>query len=402
MKRLLLWSFFAGSTVAADLIMEEYTRAWALSGTRETWPQAIEELKRIVEKHPRFDRAFDTLASVYSRSGRVMEGEAYFRALVSQGPRSPWAHLALARIYGQQGRDQEVVSELNRCLVMDTEAFACLPYLAGYLRVVLKRFPTPQDVRTHTPAVVAASQYRCLFWGVSYLGQRRMNELQESIDKCRETASKSDNQHFRRYVHVDYRMVQGMHESQLSRRLESTLGQLAQAESTGDLQGKLDALHHLYAIHLALGETERVHQTLENLWKSAHHSGSRVAEAQARVVHAYYAQHRGDFDEAIRLHLEAVQLQEVHEPGMGHLHSLMEAGKLMQETGDLAGARSTFERLVDRSKSYSGSSWMGHPGECRERARTDSWNCGIHVTGADPRRRDRPTKRFVLVRDRSL
>ena len=71
-------ALLAGGLQGTDSVMEAYSRAWALNGQTITRGQAIEQFKAIIERNPRFWRAYETLAHAYVVAGEVDQGEAYF------------------------------------------------------------------------------------------------------------------------------------------------------------------------------------------------------------------------------------------------------------------------------------------------------------------------------------
>jgi len=290
----------AGGLRGADPVMEAYSRAWALSGQTTTRGQAIEQLQAIIERNPRFWRAYQTLVHAYVVAGQAGQGEAYFRKLITQDQTNAYLNFGLGTLLYEVRRYREAVEELALCVHKDPRAFACYVTLPDAMKMLLKRPASLEELRARVPHL-SDEPVACIGILQAHLQMRNMREFGRELDTCLQTAKASGDSEFERYV---IRMSNGG--VNLETVLERLQGELPAAEARGDAEWQLDALSALGVSMEQLGRSQEAEFYANRAVSFARNWGMQEGLRRALGASAAVHKFRGNMEQAIRALIEAV------------------------------------------------------------------------------------------------
>jgi CHAT domain-containing protein/Tfp pilus assembly protein PilF len=95
--------------------------------------EALDTLKRILDRSPDFDRAHGRLIEVYHRLGRDEEARSYFEERLSRNPDDPYPLYGLGLFLRQRGEPEEAARRFEECVLRAPGFAAAYPELLQQL-----------------------------------------------------------------------------------------------------------------------------------------------------------------------------------------------------------------------------------------------------------------------------
>lgn len=330
---------------APDPVMAAYSRAWALSGQTTTRGQAIEQLQAVIERSPRFWRAYETLAHAYALAGQAGQGEAYFQRLSGRDRANAYPSFGLGTLLVEVHRYREGVEELARCTGKDPRAFVCYAPLPGAMKLHLKRPASPEELRVRVPHLFD-EPFACLGVFAAHTTSRNMQAAARSRDECLQSARTLGDPDFEHYVIL--------HCGGSSANRESTVpwfrDELRATEANGDAEWQLSALLSLGGELAAGGQQKEAEVYLHRALSIAQGWGSQVAIANALNNMGAFYRLGGDLEKAIGALLEAMLAREASGDVLAMAMTARDLGLAYRSAGRLDEAMQWLEKALTLSR----------------------------------------------------
>lgn len=93
----------------------DYRQALQLKGKKQ-YPKSLDLLKRLVEKKPRFVRAYYQIVKTYRAEGKLSDAERYFNALLAHNTGNALAYFGLGLVKEEQYKQTKRLSEADESL----------------------------------------------------------------------------------------------------------------------------------------------------------------------------------------------------------------------------------------------------------------------------------------------
>jgi CHAT domain-containing protein/tetratricopeptide (TPR) repeat protein len=237
---------------------------------------AIEELKRTIEQHPSFSRAYSRLQSLYHQLKEPEAGRKYIQTLLEGEPQNPYRHFGVGLLLKQEKQTEQAEAHFLRCVELSPgflPAYKELVEIArekGQLEALARTFAARSE--TNVGARAAAE------FGLGYI-YRFLGEANRAV------------QHLNKAIDLDPDLLEPHYvlfliyqESDSAKALAVCKTILKKATDSDDLEWKERTCGFMGSIYSDLGEASSAQEHFENSIVISREIGDRTAE-QAYLAH---------------------------------------------------------------------------------------------------------------------